>query len=817
MIEEEQTPTLVGRLLGWSLRKVGLSTLLTLILLTIIIEIAANSLQDQVRGLYKTPLGTTAILALLLGWILARSRLSGWLAGLYTAISGVIVLTIQAGKLGSKLVALIPVVAKIINQAFYWQRGDPPIDVSLFLLIAKFIQEDIVFLYEKVLKWFTSLTGTPIYQPGVALLVWGLLLWCMAAWAAWAVRRRSQPFTGVLPVLSLLTISLAFSRSSAILLTPVLACTILLMAWINLQGRLHQWQRLGIDYAEDIHFDAGFWGIGIALGVAAMALVLSFISPQQIFDFIQQLGQSRSESAEKIGESLGLEVKQPTPAILPFSGIGCLPRDHLLGAGPELSHELVMVVSLDQPPAPYSQVSEAPAYYWRASTFDIYTGSGWINSTTTSTSYKADENAYPPKLTGHKLVHLNIQVLGEPDMTLYSAGILVSANQDFQLDRRLDAQGDQLSDDIFGASFTGQNPASYSVDSLVPLVGEAQLQAAGGSYPQWVLDRYLQLPETVPQRVINLARQVIAQGAMPDVKVTAYEKARKLESFLRQYPYSLEVPKPPPGRDVVEYFLFDLKKGYCDYYATAMVVMSRAVGLPARLVIGYAAGSYDAQLARYGQLRYVVTQAEAHSWVEIYYPGIGWVEFEPTGGLSEIVRPQDIPLQRIPAISAVYAQAGGLPQPAWQGWLRRAGFGLALLVSAVLAWQTTDRWRLRRLNASEALFALYKRFYKSGRRLGVSPQPGDTPHEIAAALTSQLDQLTKGRRTNRTLKATSSEVRQLVDLYARSAYSPYPADRKTQDQAINLWYHLRRRLGAARIFWLVQSKTRSILAGLKKR
>ena len=83
---------------------------------------------------------------------------------------------------------------------------------------------------------------------------------------------------------------------------------------------------------------------------------------------------------------------------------------------------------------------------------------------------------------------------------------------------------------------------------------------------------------------------------------------------------------------MADYFLFDLKQGYCDYYATSMVVLARAAGLPARLVVGYANGSYDHERAQY-----IVTENYAHSWVEIYFADIGWVEFEPTSSQPVIL------------------------------------------------------------------------------------------------------------------------------------------------------------------------------------
>ena len=106
---------------------------------------------------------------------------------------------------------------------------------------------------------------------------------------------------------------------------------------------------------------------------------------------------------------------------------------------------------------------------------------------------------------------------------------------------------------------------------------------------------------------------------------TPYDRVRSIERYLRTFPYTLDVPHPPASRDLVDYFLFDLKEGYCDYYASAMVVLARAAGIPARLAIGYASGDYNEK-----SRRFMVTGADAHSWVEVDFPNTGWVPFEPT-------------------------------------------------------------------------------------------------------------------------------------------------------------------------------------------
>ncbi len=154
------------------------------------------------------------------------------------------------------------------------------------------------------------------------------------------------------------------------------------------------------------------------------------------------------------------------------------------------------------------------------------------------------------------------------------------------------------------------------------------------------MQTYLQLPEDLPKRLVELANGLVMGSTTP------YDRVRAIESYLRKVPYSLDVPEPPKDQDVVDYYLFDLKQGYCDYSASALVVLARAAGIPARLVMGYAQGAYDAQ----NQV-YVVTEADAHSWPEVYFTGIGWVEFEPTAAQPEIVRPEN-PLANPPAACA---------------------------------------------------------------------------------------------------------------------------------------------------------------------
>lgn len=131
--------------------------------------------------------------------------------------------------------------------------------------------------------------------------------------------------------------------------------------------------------------------------------------------------------------------------------------------------------------------------------------------------------------------------------------------------------------------------------------------------------RYTQLPFLITERVKNLAKDLTKDCN------NNYDKAKAIETYLSStYTYTLSPGTPPRNQDFVDYFLFEGKKGYCTYYATAMVVLLRCIGIPSRYVEGYVMPP----TAENGV--YKVTNEQAHAWVEVYFEGFGWIPFEPT-------------------------------------------------------------------------------------------------------------------------------------------------------------------------------------------
>lgn len=313
----------------------------------------------------------------------------------------------------------------------------------------------------------------------------------------------------------------------------------------------------------------------------------------------------------------------------------------------------------------------------------------------------------------------------------------------------------------------------YRADSQIPVYGQDDLRAAGRAYPAWVTQSYLNLPDQVPERVHELAAELSTPESNP------FDQAVAIERYLRRFPYTLDVPAPPTDQDIADYFLFDLQKGYCDYYATAMVVMARSAGLPARLATGYIGGSPQSD----GQ--YQVTEDLAHSWPQIYFPGYGWIDFEPTGGRAEIVRPEGSLAESLPAVEADFEPI--LAQRYRFNWRLGSGIGLGILLAfmgSIAIWVGFDSWTLRHTTPNEALMRIFRRLYRYGPRLGLSVQQDETPNEYSASLGNEL-----AKHPN-----VLEELQMLTVLQNRAAYSQSGLTKTEQKNAVQLWLRLRRRL-----------------------
>jgi transglutaminase-like putative cysteine protease len=162
----------------------------------------------------------------------------------------------------------------------------------------------------------------------------------------------------------------------------------------------------------------------------------------------------------------------------------------------------------------------------------------------------------------------------------------------------------------------------YAGISRLPAASAARLRAASKNYPAEITSTYLQLPELDP-RIPKLAREITKGAQMP------FDQAIRIENHLRtRYAYTLNLTGKP-GQDRLAHFLFETRAGHCEYFASAMAIMLRTLGIPSREVNGFLPGEYNDLGSDY-----IVRESDAHSWVEAYFPGIGWQVFDPTPSSS---------------------------------------------------------------------------------------------------------------------------------------------------------------------------------------
>lgn len=269
--------------------------------------------------------------------------------------------------------------------------------------------------------------------------------------------------------------------------------------------------------------------------------------------------------------------------------------------------QLEVLGSIEQSPQVRFTVEADRARYWRTGSFDRYTGDSWIRSEG-KTQYSGGRLATP---TGRS-VALHQEVTVESELQVLPAAWRPMEVGDRVADRTVvtEASGLQLDGSL-------QPGEQYTVRSAVPSASTDDLAAADTQYPAHIERRYTQLPGQTPDRVAARTDRLTQDASNP------YEQAAVIEQYLESNrEYSLDVERP--DGDIADAFLFEMESGYCTYYATTMVTMLRTQGVPARLAVGYTPGQQVAED------RHVVRGLNSHAWVEVYFPDVGWVQFDPT-------------------------------------------------------------------------------------------------------------------------------------------------------------------------------------------
>jgi len=475
------------------------------------------------------------------------------------------------------------------------------------------------------------------------------------------------------------------------------------------------------------------------------------------------------------------------------SSSGYSRNDDQLGGGFDYDYSTMMTVSTTQ------------RSYWRGETKAFYTGEGWMVTgneraddrlTKVPKGVPMSDGDLRPLAETTKVEHIVTMVREDAYPVLFAASPVSQVNwldnPELGLPSHLLWNPLRWELRLNDAVDSEYYPTTYSVTSEVTVLDEEKLRLARSAGVFGSDSPYLQLPDTVTDRVRQLADEVTAEGT------NDYDRAKLIEQYLKlNYSYN---NKPDLSKltgqssDFVDQFLFELQEGYCDYFSTTMAVMARSLGLPARWVKGFAPGvlpasSFGGPPGEFGEEEmnpsgagvYTVRNSDAHSWVEIYFEGYGWIGFEPTAGFSYPYRlpegaapvlPEidNSPTTESPAEDGTQASNGGLFVWLASGLLL-TGAAAALLFNRnkiVAAWR---RYRHGSYTANDRIVLETNKLFRFCRKRGYYRDEHETLRES----------ILRWSHANKRLR---DDFRIILDGFERAKYGSAVASEEEADRFV---------------------------------
>ncbi len=716
--------------------------------------VSAISAADWLPGLGVA--GWAMALGLLTGTALAFSNFTDWMAHVTSLIYGLFVIVIIGGNHSS------------IPQSMEWR--------DRFYLIV-----------DKVAGWVqqAASNGTSRESIVFVLILCGLF-WLLGYTAAWYSFRYRRIWHIILPTGVTLFSSVYYyagSKSMTPYLIIYLVCALILLVESHLADREEGWLRDHIRFVKGLR--TSFTAAGI--GIAAVALFFAWRVPEIAASetargVINQLNNPYSELLARWNRLFStLQNNNQIPVDNYTSSL-------VLGGPRNVTADPVMDVTA--PPL---------RYYWRASTFDHYDGTTWTSTFNQTRDLAQDASLNAPQYAGRTDITATF-VMYRGTNSIFAPSLPQRANVPSQAvyattdDGRFEVLQMKLPSPLLPGN-------RYSADGSMSLASAPQLREANGAYPAWVRSKYLQLPGNVPQRVKQLAVNIAGRQG------NNYDKAAAIERWLRaNITYDDQLAAPPPGVEASDYLLFRTRRGYCNYYATAMVVMLRSMGVASRIATGYAEGQVTSTAANMSSATYSVKVKDSHTWVEVYFPAYGWVEFEPTASQPALQRNDNAqaagtPTPSAPTPTPPAPQAtvqptvlpnqtpgaptdGGTPQQILDDLSKVLGFLLkllpfalvigALILAGAVGLRIAEEAGFEHLPPVQRTYAMLSRW---ATWLGIGHE--HTPYEQA-------------REISQRVPATTGEAQSITRLYVQNRFGAAAPDEQQVQSANAAWSKARR-------------------------
>jgi len=663
--------------------------------------------------------------------------------------------------------------------------------------------------FPAIQRWLLGLQT----DPNLVLLMAIIAMFVAAGlWTSWWVFRRRNGLVALLPTGTIIaveiindTVDSAFITFATIVWLASAACLLLRLNFVALKDG---WRSRRLMRSADSGWTFGEVGVEATVAILVVAFILA--PPLSNTDISGALlpGTINANDIHPFGLGTG---SRPV-------GIGSVGYSENVQPGAQLNarSQTVMVITGD-----------APAYYpyWRGIALAGWDGIQWYPLPSSlhipvreqqglRAGGRVPRDDIPTDVQRVEIHHSTIRIVANSDLllkTVFTAGEVVSVNLPTNVQGIMTsvpapepgasptpvnvgsgtpATFDTVDKIVFTRRLSA--PYSYTVAEVIPNVDVADLEADSTTYPAW-LAPYTTLYYRPPHPGYSTFRDAdilaLAQAIVQQAHATnPYDEAKAIEAWFLakgRFKYTLKPPEAQVGVRPLDNFLFNTKEGYCTDFSTAMNVMLRLLGIPSREMSGFSQGIFDEKTRQL-----TVNSLDAHDWVEVFFPGYGWIPFEPTpdGVNSPISRPltaADLNGGSNPTVEPSASGRANFREPAallpggpvsapfdWRPVLYAAG-GLLLLIVVVLLLLL--RWLL----AVRDLPRIWRRLLFLGDRLQVPRHTGDTPTEFGGRLAASVPDL-------------DQELRRLATLYTRANFRRGGLSPAELDDARQAWNRVRR-------------------------
>jgi len=615
------------------------------------------------RSRWRSPIALDSIVTLLLlaGLLLIPLRtldIAGWEVDLYalqqaTGLGLVLGIVLARSRLGDIAAWLLSLVCSCFFLLFYAVGYSDGIAAGGVQLESTFL-DALRLVLERCYDWLLALLTDGINtDPLVLNLIVLLLFWLLAMNAAWHVCRDDRVWRVILPLGLVVVVNVIFysgQESLAPYLFAFMLLSLMLLVRSHLEQQGWQWSRGALRVPNRARRQFAF--IGILLALASLGLAWSLPRNQlaeQLEGFQRFLA---SDPLQQLADTWNR-------LFAPLEGIGSATTDFYAadflepGGAISLGDEIVFTVAAPPPPS---------RYYWRARVYERFNGRQWSPSASLRVS---DRNppldiAMSSELLGGRRIEIEQHfTIGSNSTRLYHAAPQPSAiDGRGRIDLAFNdpPENSSMNISVIRPLQLLRQGDRYSARSMLSTASAQELRAAPPIYPEWVASSNLYVAQP-SARILDLARRIAADANAN----SAYDQAKAIERWLRSnIAYNERIEAPPYSQDMVEWLLFESREGYCTYSATAMIVMLRHLGIPARLAAGFSQGTFDDALGQY-----VVRESNAHAWVEVFFSGYGWIIFEPTPSEEPLHRggDEDLPQADPPPSPTATPSATSSPTP----------------------------------------------------------------------------------------------------------------------------------------------------------